>query len=95
MTTIRPEAGPGRTEREMFDRLNKHCGEIERQRDDLQTYNATRTAELLAATRRIVELERKCGWLLDALKYLSLHKLWINSHAKAIIEAAIAKVKHP
>ena len=31
--------------------------------------------------------------LLAALEYLQQHKLWINSHAKAVIEAAIAKVK--
>lgn len=30
--------------------------------------------------------------LLSALKYLQEHRLWINSHAKAVIESAIAKV---
>lgn len=31
--------------------------------------------------------------LLAAMKYLQEHRLWINSHAKAVIESAIAKVQ--
>ncbi len=46
--------------------------------------------EVELATWRRVNSER--DELLTAMKYLQEHRLWINSHAKAVIESAIAKV---
>lgn len=45
-----------------------------------------RASELMARAEQRDEL-------LATLEYLKLHRLWINSHAKAIIESAIVKVK--
>lgn len=51
------------------------------------------SCQLIRARDRIAELEQQRDELLAALEYLKLHRLWSNSHAKAIIESAIAKVK--
>lgn len=41
---------------------------------------------------RCREIELQRDELLKALMYLNQHKLWVNTHAKSVIESAMAKV---
>lgn len=42
------------------------------------------------ASKEIQTLRAKVEVLVEALQYLKEHRLWVNSHAKAIIESALA-----
>ena len=47
------------------------------------------TAESAA---RIAELEQKMSTASKSIRYLQKHRLWINSHAKAVIDTAVDAV---
>jgi hypothetical protein len=44
-------------------------------------------------TKRIAALEAEVAGLRKALEYIKEHRLWINSHCKAVVETALKEAQ--